>query len=289
MKLLKFSTTLLVFQLVLCHAVFAQDAQRILKKLQDYNYDVMDKVDDMEVIMNPEGAIAGYDRMIMFYKKEMVDGKPTFKSHVNIEGGMGEQIAGSTNSMMQGMDMFAMGARMYEGLKDVATYKGEEVVDGEKTDLIYVADMTAFMDEIMGRMQSHTGLSQMGAKVTDVHMYVDQKKPVVRKLTMSTHVNQGGMVKAVQTTMLMSDFRQVGPVYQPFATKTIIENPMSPEQRAEIKKQREQIEAMLENLPEDQQGPIAQMLEAFSNDQIEISVLVEDLKINEGVPAEYFN
>ena len=289
MKLLKCSTTLLVFQLVLCHVAFAQDAERILKKLNDYYNTMMDNVDDMEMVMRPDGGLGGFDKMTMYYKKEVVDGTPMFKSYVDVQGGMGEQMSGTTNSMMQGMDMFAMGAKMYENLKDIAEYEGEEVLDGEKTDVIYVADMGSSMEEMFGQLQENAGGVEMDIQVTDVRMYIDQKIPVVRKVSMSTQVNQEGMNKSIQSSFLMSDFRKVGPVYQPFVSKTIMENPMSPEQRAEIENQREQIEALLENLPEDQQEPVKKMLEAFGGDQIEMTVIVEDLKVNEGVPAEYFD
>ena len=86
----------------------------------------------------------------------------------------------------------------------------------------------------------------------------------------------------------MSDFRQVGPVYQPFNIKTIMQNPMTPAQRAEINAQRAQIEKMLDSVPEDQQEKMKKMFEALGKEEIEITMVVEDLQVNKGVPAEFF-
>ena len=286
MHVSKFSTTLLVFQLVLSHLALGQDANSILKEVSDHHRKIMEQVDDMELVMRPGGDIGGFDRMTSYYKKEEVDGEPSFKTYTKFEGGMGEMANAATTST-QSMDMFALAAKMYESLKDVATFEGVENVDGEKTNVIFVEDMTALMQDSWGQFQ--TGDASQEVKVTDVRMYIDQKKHVMRRMTMSSEMSQGGMAQTVQATMTMSDYRQVGPVYQPFAMKTVMENPMSAEQRAEIKKQREQIESMLASLPEEQQGPIKKMLDALGGEEIEISMIVEDLKVNEGVPAEYFD
>ncbi|MBX2820657.1 MAG: hypothetical protein KTR29_13275 [Rhodothermaceae bacterium] len=283
MKLLKVTTTLLVFQLVLCTLAFAQDANSILKKVSDQHNKMVDQVDDMQLVMRPDGDLGGFDKMISYYKKEMVDGEATFRTYTKFEGGMGE-LANQSSATTQSMDMFALGAKMHEAIGDAAKYEGVEDVDGIKTDVIYVADMTDLMSESWGQFET----AGDETRVKDVRMYIDQKKHVVRKVSMTAQVSQQGTIRDMNTTIIMSDYRQVGPVYQPFAMKTIMENPMTDDQRAEIEQQREQIEAMLSSLPENQQGPIKKMLDALGGEEIEISMIVEDLKINEGVPAEYF-
>lgn len=196
----------------------------------------------------------------------------------------------ASGASAQSMDLFALGANMYESLKDVATYEGDETVDGAKTNVLYVSDMTPQVQKALGGFQ---GGSMPGAEedmqIEDVRIYVDEKKHVVRKMSMNTKVEQEGREVNMNMTIMMSDYRKVGAIDYPFAVKTVMENPLTPEQRAEMAQQREQIEAMLENLPESQRGPVKQMLEALGGEQIEISMIVEDLKINEGVPAEYFD
>jgi hypothetical protein len=88
--------------------------------------------------------------------------------------------------------------------------------------------------------------------------------------------------------MTMGDYREVGPLYYPFRIKTILENPISAEQRSEMEAQRAEIEATLAQLPEAQREQMRKMLGALGNDQIVIELVMEDLRVNEGVPAALF-
>ena len=106
MKLLKFSTTLLVFQLVLCNLAFAQNANSILKKVSEHHQTMADNVDNMELVMRPDGDLGGFDKMIAYYKKVNVDGQSAFKTYTKFEGGMGE-FANASSASTQSMDMFA--------------------------------------------------------------------------------------------------------------------------------------------------------------------------------------
>ena len=274
-------TTLILLHLILLTPSFAQSAESILKKVSAKHEEMMEKTQDMKVTMRPEGDMISFERIVTYYKKEMVNGEPFFKSYSEYEG-MGERMM--TMDDDQSLDMLGFGAKMYDALKDVAEVRGMETVEGKKTHVLYVPDMTGLMEDALGGMAGADEASQL----KDAYIYIDQSRHVIRRITMVAQIENEGQMVDMDIDVTMSDYRQVGPVYQPFVVKSMMQNPMSPAQRAEFQMQRAQMEEMLKNMPEEQQAQMKKMIEAMGKDQIEITMVVEDLQVNKGVPAEFF-
>ena len=270
-----------VLQVLFLNTLLAQDAQTVLKNVSEQYEKYMSKVDDMTMVMRAEGDFSAFDEMTTYYKKTEIDGKMMFKTHSEFKGGMGEMMNG-VNSNGQAVDMLGMGTRLYEKLKDQATYEGTETVDGKKTHVIFVPDMSALMEE-MAQDEQSVGVA------TDVYLYVDADEWIVRRMKMIAEMEEGGSPRKMDMDMTMSDFRQVGPMYQPFRTKTVIQNPMTDEERAELKVQQQELKEMLDQLPEGQREMMAGMMNALGGEEIVMMMVVQDLKVNEGVPAEFFD
>ena len=266
--------------LLFTQQLVAQSAESVLKKTSEHYKKEMGKIDDMKMVLRPEGDMAAFDRMITYYKKVEENGAPMFLSHTQFEGGMGEMMGPASSS--RPMDWFAMGTRLYDELKDVASYKGTEKVDGFKTHVLFVEEMTDILNEVNGEEDGMT-------KITDVDMYIDAEKWVIRRMTMYADVEEQGMARKMKMDMTMSDYRQVGPAYYPYMVKTVIENPLTAEQRAEMEAQRAQMEEMMKQIPEGQREQVKKMLGALGGDEIIFAMAVEDFRVNEGVPAEYFD
>ena len=178
-------TTLILLHLILLSPSFAQSAESILKKVSEEHEEMVEKIQDMKVTMRPEGDMVGYDRIVTYYKKDMANGKPMFKSHSEFEG-MGETMTSENDT--QSLDMLSFGAKMYDSLKDVAEIKGMETVDGAKTHVLFVEDMTGLMEDAWGGVAG----AEEAAYLKDAYIYIDQSKHVIRKINMVAQINNEG-------------------------------------------------------------------------------------------------
>lgn len=262
--------------------VQAQSAKEVLRKAADRYEQAMDDIDDMTMVLLPKGDFSAFDQMTTYYKKTVEDGQTMFKTHTKFEGGFSEMAGPSTSS--RPLDLFSMGTRMYEELSETAEYKGKETLDGATVHVLFIEDMTPLMEDITDQPEQ----MQDAVKFSKAQLYIDASEYVVRKMEMVMGMHETGVAQSMKMEVLMSDYRQVGPLYYPFSMKTIMENPISDEQRAELESQRAQIESTLAQLPEAQRHQMRKMLNALGNEQIVIEMIMKDLQVNKGVPAELF-
>lgn len=260
----------------------SQSAKEVLRKAADRYEQAMEDIDDMTMVLLPQGDFSAFTQMTTYYKKMREDGETVFKTHTTFEGGFSEMAGPSTSS--RPLDLFSMGTQMYKRLSDTAEYKGTETVDGIATHVLFIEDMTPLMEDITDQPDQ----MKDAVKFSIAMLYIDADAFVIRKMTMEMGVHETGMPQSMKMEMIMSDYRQVGPLYYPFSMKTIMENPVSAEQRAELESQRAQIEATLAQLPDAQREQMRKMLGALSNDQIVIEMIMKDLQVNKGVPADLF-
>ncbi len=276
--------TIIFIGLLFAGPVFAQNAERVLRMTSETYEKAMADIDDMKMVIRPEGDFGAFDQMITYYKKEEGEGSPTFRTYTEFKGGLGEMV--NSASAARPMDMFSMGTQLYEKLKDEATYEGTETVDGAESHVIYVPNMTALMEEASQQYD----VQNEKVDFSDARIYIDAEHWVVRKMSMVMDMKEpGGAQRKMNMDVSLSDFRRVGSLYYPFAMKSVMENPMTPEQRSEMQQQKAQIESMLDQLPEEQKAQMRKMMSALGEDQIVIAMVIEELTVNEGVPAGYFD
>ncbi|MEZ4702302.1 MAG: hypothetical protein R2834_18350 [Rhodothermales bacterium] len=275
--------------LALCFAVAAplraQSAADILKKVSDRYSDAIAKIDNMEMVMRPEGAFAAFDKMTTYYEK--TGGKEGFRSRSVFEGGMAEMMNAAAESAAP-PDMLSMNASMFEKLSDTATLVGKEEMDGIATFVLSVDDLQPLMEDL----STGNALSQSAETVYGKGtLYIDAKEYVLRRMSFSIEVEPqpGAGKRNMDMEMTMSDFKTVGPLYYPHRMTTVMDNPMSAEERAEMQAQRMQIEAMLDQVPEAQRASLRKMLDAMGGNDITTVMVTESLKVNEGIPAGVFD
>lgn len=265
----------------------AQTASEILKNVADAYRTAYADIDDMAIVVRPESGLAPYDRLITYYKKVEVDGKEVFKTHFQFEGGMSDQIQQAELNSSAPMDILSMSTLMYEKLADYAEYAGLQEMDGQNVHVITVNDMNPLMQEMVALQQQDL---PPGTQFEDAVFFVDPDDWVLRKMEMETLVNDpsGGFSANMGMRFFMNDYRKIGNLLYPFETIISMDNPMTPEQRAEMESQRAQIESMLDQLPESQRNQMEEMLGALGGDTIEFKMYTEDVKVNAGVPAGLF-
>jgi hypothetical protein len=262
--------------------VRAQSVDEILLKTAQRYEDAMVEIDDMKMVLHPEGDFAAFDLMTTYYKKTEENGKPIFRTHTEFEGGFGDMTGPASTS--RPLDLFSMGAQLHEKLVDVARYEGTEMHEGSETHVLFVEDFTPLMESLSDEPRA----AGEALAFSEARIFIDSKEFVMRKITMKMDIREPEMTRTMQMEMKMGDYREVGPLYYPFRIKTILENPISAEQRSEMEAQRAEIEATLAQLPEAQREQMRKMLGALGNDQIVIELVMEDLRVNEGVPAALF-
>lgn len=260
----------------------SQSAREILRKAADRYEQAMDDINDMTMVLLPQGDFSAFDQMTTYYKKTIEDGQTQFKTHTKFEGGFSEMAGPSTSS--RPLDLFSMGTQMYDKLGDTAVYERKETIDDATVHVLFIEDMTPLMEDVTDQPAQ----MQDAVKFSKARLYIDAEAYVLRKMTMEMGMHEAGMPQSMKMEVLMSDYRQVGPLYYPFSMKTIMENPISDEQRAELESQRAQIESTLAQLPEAQREQMRKMLSALGNEQIVIEMIMKDLQVNKGVPADLF-
>jgi hypothetical protein len=274
----------LALTLVAAVPLRAQSASDILKKVSDRYSEAIGKIDNMQMVVRPEGAFAAFDKMTTYYEK--TDGPEPFRSKSVFEGGMAEMMNAAAESSVP-PDMLSMSSMMFDKLGPSSKYVGEDEVDGVSTFVISVDDLGELMD----------GLNAGAAVPGDLEpvygqgmLYIDKKEYVLRKMRFSIEMEPqpGAGTRKMDIEMQMSDYKTVGPMYYPHRMVTVMDNPMTAEERAEMQTQRLQIETMLDQVPEEQGATLRKMLDAMSGNEITTTMVTESILINKGLPAGVF-
>jgi hypothetical protein len=278
------SLLLLACTLTTSPSLAQMTGKTVLENMRDAYLEQMKDVDDFTVVTKMEGAMAIVDQLTTYYKKVEMEGRPAFETRVKASGGMADMMNNEA-STPQRVDVMTMMNRMYERFGDTAQYEGTETVDGEKTHVLLIEDLSPLFQDL-----SDDSDQEMKAK--NARIYVDAATWMPRKISAEMEVDAGGEQRSMQWSTLMQDYRKVGPMLHPHLVKTVMENPMSPEERAEVQKQMEAVKAQLDKLPEAQRKQMEKMLQAqqgpLGGDTIEMSMVTQDVKVNAGVPAELF-
>jgi len=188
-----------------------QSASDILKKVSDRYLEAIGKIDDMQMVVRPEGAFAAFDMMTTYYEK--TDGQETFRSKSVFEGGMAEMMNAAAESSAP-PDMLSMSSMMFEKLAPSSKYVGKEDVDGVSTFVVSVDDLGALMDELSAGPALNGDVETVYGQGM---LYIDAEEYVLRKMRFSIEMEPqpGAGVRKMDMEMQMSDYKTVGPMYYP--------------------------------------------------------------------------
>lgn len=266
--------------LISSSSVYTQmTTSQVLDNMRDAHEQSIRNIDDYTVVT---------DMYTAQYKKTYVDGRPTFKSRVQIKGmeqfGGDEQMASST---MMHTELFD--DDVYNYLRQNAEYRGTETVDGNRTHILFVSDLEPLAEE------DEEDIAQNG------YFYVDADIWVLRKMKFNVESEvEPGQVQEMQPVIRFLDYRNIEGLHIPFRTVMELgdlDATISPEEREEARRAMQEFERELEQMPEQQRKMMEQMMKPqmerfekmLEGDKLEIVIEVEDVQVNTGLPDDLFN
>lgn len=257
----------------------AQDAQEILEEARDRYRSQIEDVDDYRVTQTVMGS-----ETTTYYEKETVDGQPTFV----LKDLQAQGLIDPEDSDMR--DQLASPFRLYAELGERASLAGTETVDGESCYVLEVSDLSEEDLETFGGSAS----DQWTPKSLTV--YMDEDDYLVRRFVLEGDVTQGGESQTATFTADLRDYRTVDGLTHPFLMEVSTEGftmGMSPEERAQMKENLQQMQEKMANMPPQQRkmmekvmgGQMQKMMKMMASGALGFTVEVKELEVNAGPPT----
>ena len=270
--------TVLAAALLLFFALPAQaqpSAREVLERYTKNLEEQMEGVEDFTV----KGQVLGLpdDISTTTYYRRSESEMPAFHSHTEVKGAP----KAATETMSQ-TDMLTMSRRLYDYFGDSATYETTETVDGEKTHVLHIDNLTPLYEDMRGSGQ---------AEARNARVYIDADEPVLRKLTADVYVDQQGQQRKLNMTTLMQDYRPAGSMAYPHRTVIQMNYLLSDQEKRQMQQRLEQAKQMLNKLPEHRRAQMKKQLEAMqamADGKTKITLQAQDVSVNTGVPDEHF-
>ncbi|NBC18415.1 MAG: hypothetical protein GVY18_13980 [Bacteroidetes bacterium] len=268
----------------------AQSAEEVLRNVYDTYMASIEDVDNFTVVTAMEGDMKIFDTMTAYHTKVEQDGEVGFETQTQTEGGLSD-MAGTATPQRSQSNPIAMMRTLYETLADEAVYEGTDTVDGEDVHVLYVEDASALYQDMTDDEAAEDAM-----QARDARFYVDTDEHVLRKMSMTMEMGEGEQAQTLESVTMMQDYREVGPMLYPYRMTTQMQNPMTPEQRAqmeEAQKQMAEMEKQMANLPEAARERMQKMMDQVANqkglnqDTIEMTMVVQDLQVNAGPPEGF--
>ena len=254
-------------------------AREILASYTKNLEDQMEGVEDFTV----KGQVQGLpdDISTTTYYRRSESGMPVFQSHTQVSGAP----KAATETMSQ-TDMLTMSRKLYDYFGDSATYEATETVDGEKTHVLHIDDLTRLYEDMRG-----AGQRSGQAEARNARVYIDADEPVLRKLTADVYVSQQGKQRKLNMTTLMQDYRAVESMMYPYRTVIQMDYLLSDKEKMQMQQRLKQAEQMLDKLPDQRRAQMKKQLEAMqamADGKTKITMQAQDVSVNTGVPDKYF-
>ncbi len=213
---------------------------------------------------------------VSYFEKQMVDGKPVFRSR------------GSGMPTFMGLGLGEEGSVFGPDLVEHGTYAGREEIDGDAVHVIAVDDLSQL------DFSQTSGPGNMEFAPKSARMFVDVDRMVLRRIEFQGEVATDRGVEEVSMQMDMQDFRDYEGLLIPHRTVMEVggvEALIHPEMQAQLGEMERQLAA----LPPDQR----QMLERMLGPQMEqirrmmsggggemtMEILVTEVRVNTGPPT----
>lgn len=259
-------------------ALSQMTAVRVLENmLQEYERGIKN-IDDYTVVTNLYTAQ---------YKKTYVNGRPVFKSRMQLRGMEPFGGEAATSTSMGHTELFD--AELFEFLKQNARYEGTRTINGFRTHVLFVKDLEPLADE------------QDPDHPKNVYIYVDAEKWVTRKMEFEVESQyEDEEFRTIKPVIQFLDYRNVHGMQVPY--RTVIDlgdvgGTISPEEKEEARHAMAQLQQELERMPEQQRRMMENMLrpqieqlqKVLEGDSFVIEVTVDEIRVNTGLTDELFD
>ena len=237
----------------------AQSAQSIAEKMKAQYQDQLENVDNYVVETSMYTS---------YHRKVMNDGAPALETEVKMTG-----ESSLLSALGNAPTTTSSNPTYFEELSKNATYAGTETVNGVKCHVLEVENA-----------------SEMESDAQEMTYYVNAERYVPARLQMVQSPQQGGG-KPTEVVMNFEDYRTTEGITLAWRTTMQMKMDMSEKQRRQMKKMMKQ----MENLPESQREMMKNQM-PMSFDRMKrimsgepMTVEVQDVRVNEGIPEGVFN
>ena len=236
----------------------------------------MEGIDNYTIVQSVMGV-----ESVTYFEREMVDGKPPYRSRVVSVGG--QMVPGASGDWEDPV-------RMMSQVMERATLRGTEAVDGHRVYAVVIEDLS----DIEGFGGGSSDLED--ARFERMVMYLDVDSYVVRRVEMEGTAVADGVTREVSITTVMEDYRNVQGMLHPFRVTMNMGAATSGISEAEIAEARvamAQLEAQMAEMPAAQR----QMMERMIRPQMErlqgilsgdgqFVVETKEIRVNQGPPVQ---
>jgi hypothetical protein len=261
---------LLLFAVPVYSATPQGKAAGILDQMRDAYEKSIEKIDDYVMVTNLKTH---------YYKKAFDNGRPYFKVRSEI------QSRNRTREIASGTDFNPFDPDIFDKLKEKATYKGTETIEGVTTHVLFIDEIDAGHElEIEG-----------AESLRNIYFYVDPENWLIRQIKAEADIEpEQGQKQTVHTHISMSDYRWHEGM--PVAYSTIMQidglmPEMSEQKRKEAQKSLEQMEREFADMPADQRKmmenmmgtSLEQMRRMVHGESMEFKIEVKEIRVNTGM------
>lgn len=257
-------------------AASAQSVDAVISKMKEQYQQQLENVDTY---------IIETDAYTSYHRKVERDGGTTYETQ--IQWGEHEDMLGDAGSA----PTLHPGLAQLDTLAQHSTYLGSETVDGQDTHVLLVDDPTVFSDEPEMASDDIEG---------EMKMYIDADRYVPLRMEYELEVDQGGQMQTMTPRVDFSDYRTVDGLTLPWKMEMTMDNldaAISPEEREEARRSIEEMEARMEEMPEEQrkmmegamENQLKQMRSMIEEGSIEFAVEVQDVRVNAPIPDGVFS
>lgn len=260
----------------------AQSAEELLNTALDKYGERMEGIQNYTLVQDVMGTPTK-----VYFERETSDGHPVFRTHVVSAAGQTIRNPDASSGAMN--DPY----RVFPKLAKRAKLRGDATVDGKRVKVLQIDDLSGL------DWGSTAGGQTGGFEPTQMTLYLDTDRYVVRRMEMKGDVQAGGQSKPVETVATFSDYREVEGLLQPFRTTIMTEgmleaSNMSPEERAKAQRSLEQMEEQMKTMPAAQKkmmegmmgGQMKKLREMLATGSMEMTLEVTSVEVNEGPPSE---
>lgn len=254
--------------------VSAQSAEEVLRTAMDRHQERMEGIQDYTVVQEVMGF-----RSTTYFEREERNGEVVFVPRMELGGGVAERLPDSPyGSFLE--------------LASRASHEGMEDVDGRRTHVVTATDLegTSFHQQLAD--------DDGELRVERITLWVDDEEHLLRRMRMEgTAAIEGGDPGPVTVTADLRDYREVEGMLHPFRTEISLEGfgeQISDEQREEIRQSLEEARQQMREMPESQRemmermmgDQLEQMEEMLLSGSMDVTMTVEELRVNEGPPDD---
>lgn len=250
----------------------AQSATEILERARAAYEARMTGIDDYTIVT---------EQFTTYYKKVEQDGRMVWRSYMRLNTG---DLPGS----LDGYDLTTDIPTFLEDIAPYTAYVDEETLDGQR---VHHLRVESFPPDAFGE-DADDAPERMD-------LYLDTERLVPLRMEIADTKEIDGQTRSIEQVIRFEDYREVDGLLYPFRTVMELSGlnaELSEEDRAKAREGMAELKKQLAEMPEAQANMMRKMLEPqlkrlesmLASGTMTMEIVVTDLKVNTGVPDEYF-